>query len=1311
MGTDVAELVELPYATMKVHRSMCLQLKTFIDRISLIFPAMESARPRCSSGIQALCSLYCTMEKAKLLIQHCCESSKLYLAITADNIALSCEMLRDTLVICLSQFQNQVPEPLAAKISGIVYDLRDAKFTVESTEDEARNVLLELFQQDRAASDSVNKSELKAIELAVTRLHITSHVALLIERRSIKKLHDKVRDTSPKEKSFFKYLLYLLKKYGDSIKESTFASYEESLHKSIEPEHIEEARKETQADVSSIPEPPKEFKCPISMRLMYDPVVIASGQTFERFWKEMWFDEGNETCRKTHVKLSHLSLTPNTTTKDLISKWCLNQGVTIPNPCLQPFSSSPRLQNPTSSSSNDSFGSSIYNLGLQFGNVSLYSSEGKVSLYSSESSSSHDLDLQFCNVSLCSETSYGSDSLNVQNDDGFDFELSLMMYGDSHQCQSSSDSHGVSIPFLSKFSSSPLSQNPTSSSSNDSVGSSIYNLGLQFGNVSLYSSEGKVSLYSSESSSSHDLDLQFCNVTLCSESSYGSDLLNVQNDDGFNFELSLMMHADSHKCQSSSDSRRVSLPFLSKFAALPRGSQCKAVEDVKAQLKDNSQAQMKQFFFRNTINTISRFNGRSLSPYLYFHRNASTITGMLPSLSPYSSNAQGSTPLQNPNYLNPTWSFSRYIHSTQETKLSDSELDSNESEEDGTMTEFLSRFIWIMRGKLSEAYPDCDKQTIDGMLLIIVGKVASEVEKGGLEQMLGAAVATPSLDFSEDLWKTVWEVSNMVLKDMEKARKKEKMKEFIQSEEVKEMYRFAGEVGIRGDMLRELRFKWAREKMEETEFYESLERLRAEEEEEKRQEGVGKEAETKFVGDGLVMADEEPNVVSLPKRHGRMKYKIYGLDLSDPKWAKVADKIHETGEIIWPQEPKAISGKCKLVTDRILSLKEEDDPSPLLAEWVELLQPSKIDWINLLDKLKERNAALYFKVAEVVLSEESFQTNIRDYSKLIDAHAKEDRLEDAERVLKKMNENGILPDILTSTILVHMYSKAGNLDRAKEAYDSLRSQGFQPDMRVYESMIMAYVNVGLPKSGESLMREMEARDIKPTKEIYMALLRSFAQRGQTDGAYRIATTMQFAGFQPSLESCTLLVEAYAQAGDPEQARSNFDYMIKVGHRPDDRCTASMIAAYEKKNLLDKALDLLFHLKKDGFEPGVMTYTVLVDWLGKLLLVDEAEQLSGKIAEQSEAPPVKVHVSLCDMYLRAGLEKKALQALAIVEAKKEHLGLEEFERIIDGLIHGGFVRDARRIHGLMEAQGFAASEKVKVALMTAQAIGLKKPAMR
>lgn len=266
------------------------------------------------------------------------------------------------------------------------------------------------------------------------------------------------------------------------------------------------------------------------------------------------------------------------------------------------------------------------------------------------------------------------------------------------------------------------------------------------------------------------------------------------------------------------------------------------------------------------------------------------------------------------------------------------------------MNEFLSRFVYAIRGKLSEAYPDCDKETVNGMLLVIVEKVVAEMEKGGFDEMLDSTTKTQSLDFSQDLWKTVWEVSNAVLEDMRKARKREEMKKFIQSEEVKEMTRFAGEVGIRGDMLRELRFKWAREKIEESEFYKELERVRSEDDSSKAVEGE-------------VSVEERPKVVTLPQRRGKIKYKIYGLDLSSEEWAEVANRIHEAEKLITPEEPKLITGKCKVVMERILGLKEEDDPAPLLGEWKELLQPSRVDWLALLDGLKERSLGLYLKVS------------------------------------------------------------------------------------------------------------------------------------------------------------------------------------------------------------------------------------------------------------------------------------------------------------------------------------------------------------
>ena len=66
-------------ALLQMHACICLALKNLVDRVMKIFPEIEAARPGSTTGIQTLCLLNKALEKAKLLLQYCSESSKLYM--------------------------------------------------------------------------------------------------------------------------------------------------------------------------------------------------------------------------------------------------------------------------------------------------------------------------------------------------------------------------------------------------------------------------------------------------------------------------------------------------------------------------------------------------------------------------------------------------------------------------------------------------------------------------------------------------------------------------------------------------------------------------------------------------------------------------------------------------------------------------------------------------------------------------------------------------------------------------------------------------------------------------------------------------------------------------------------------------------------------------------------------------------------------------------------------------------------------------------------------------------------------------------
>lgn len=75
---------------------------------------------------------------------------------------------------------------------------------------------------------------------------------------------------------------------------------------------------------------PDDFLCPISLELMRDPVIVSTGQTYERSYIQRWVDCGNTTCPKTQQKLKNTTLTPNYVLRSLITQWCINNNIEQP---------------------------------------------------------------------------------------------------------------------------------------------------------------------------------------------------------------------------------------------------------------------------------------------------------------------------------------------------------------------------------------------------------------------------------------------------------------------------------------------------------------------------------------------------------------------------------------------------------------------------------------------------------------------------------------------------------------------------------------------------------------------------------------------------------------------------------------------------------------------------------------------------------------------------------------------------------------------------------------------------------------------
>ncbi|KAL5213599.1 hypothetical protein ABZP36_002751 [Zizania latifolia] len=338
----------------KLHGALCKQLHTVIHEVLDAIPVIEATRPGNSSGLLALSSLRIAVEKAKNLIQYCSECSKLYLALTAENVLTKFEKARYALLESLHQLEETLPDATSSQILDITHDLEKSVFALDQTEKQAGADVNQLIQNEAKSNGFLDVNELEFFRETAFRVGIASSATALTERRALRRLLERAHaEEDMKKESVASYLLHLMRKYSNLFRSemtdftnslcSSPSCSSSSLSSSIDLHGNGHAIEKQISRVGlfnlrhikglsgSMPLPPEELRCPISLQLMYDPVVIASGQTYERACIEKWFNSGNTTCPKTRKELSQLSITPNYCIKGLIASWCEQNAVLIPS--------------------------------------------------------------------------------------------------------------------------------------------------------------------------------------------------------------------------------------------------------------------------------------------------------------------------------------------------------------------------------------------------------------------------------------------------------------------------------------------------------------------------------------------------------------------------------------------------------------------------------------------------------------------------------------------------------------------------------------------------------------------------------------------------------------------------------------------------------------------------------------------------------------------------------------------------------------------------------------------------------------------
>ncbi|KAH7302564.1 hypothetical protein KP509_23G077200 [Ceratopteris richardii] len=265
--------------------------------LPLIIESQESSLPFVGGAITSFEGLEHALIKAKGLVMKCGgQSSRIYMVLRKERFMEKFKQI----TMEIESHINSLP----LGVSRCLSELRSA-----NSEAEDEQLLLDTRTALKDIREGVKLTHERLEDLA-KRFCLTVNQDILREATLLEKDKELVRTERDKqEEDFINQLLILVTKMGDDLAE----------------------QKQAQIECGGIPVP-ADFRCPLSLELMSDPVIVASGQTYERGYIQQWLDQGNTTCPKTRQPLTHTNLIPNYTVKALIASWCEVNNVPFPEP-------------------------------------------------------------------------------------------------------------------------------------------------------------------------------------------------------------------------------------------------------------------------------------------------------------------------------------------------------------------------------------------------------------------------------------------------------------------------------------------------------------------------------------------------------------------------------------------------------------------------------------------------------------------------------------------------------------------------------------------------------------------------------------------------------------------------------------------------------------------------------------------------------------------------------------------------------------------------------------------------------------------
>ncbi|KAG0197157.1 hypothetical protein BGX28_009348 [Mortierella sp. GBA30] len=234
------------------------------------------------------------------------------------------------------------------------------------------------------------------------------------------------------------------------------------------------------------------------------------------------------------------------------------------------------------------------------------------------------------------------------------------------------------------------------------------------------------------------------------------------------------------------------------------------------------------------------------------------------------------------------------------------------------------------------------------------------------------------------------------------------------------------------------------------------------------------------------------------------------------------------------------------------------------------------------------------KDGDTLVFERIRDLGIDRWNQLIYVNALEGKADNAEQVMKLMEEIGVQPNMQSFDYLLDAYAYGGNLKKAQATIEMILKNDLVPSMAAYNSLLRIHARNRDITSAFQVFEALKKHH-NPDVDIFTNLVKACLRSQEYDLGWKVFDQMQRSGATPVESTYSLMIHACAKTDQVERALDIFKTYPSRNLQPTDATFNSLIhACAMRPDYFATAFALLNEMQNVyGFEPDLQTYNTLL----------------------------------------------------------------------------------------------------------------------